>query len=94
MLFYAHQPIDLPDPDARLDAIWSLTDSGTVDRFLFQSAYHARRNRNGWEEIGVVSTVDLARALRDQSGPTVAADLPEVRVPVLVVSGHTTGTCR
>jgi len=80
--------LDLPDPDARLAAIWSLVDTEAVDRFLFQSAFHAQRNRDGWEESGLVNTGDLARALRDQPGPTVAAELPEVRVPVLVVSGR------
>lgn len=80
--------LDLPDPDARLDALWSLVDSEAVDRFLFQSAFHARRNRNGWEESGLVNTGDLARALRQHPGPAIAGRLSELQVPVLVISGR------
>lgn len=80
--------LNLPDLNARLDAIWSLVDVETIDRFLFQSAVHALQNRTGWEESGLMNTGELAQALRDQPGPTVADHLPEVRVPVLVVSGR------
>jgi len=68
----------LSDLQDRLDAIWSLVDTDTVDRFLFQDARHARRNRAGWEESALVNTGELARALRAQPGPTVVDHLQDV----------------
>ncbi|GGR07598.1 alpha/beta fold hydrolase [Deinococcus ruber] len=80
--------LDVPDLDRRLDAIWSLVDIETVDRFLFQDTEHARRNRSGWAESGLVNTGDLARALSQQPPPAVADHLPDIQRPVLVVSGR------
>jgi len=80
--------LDLTALEALLDAVWSLVDTETVDRFPFQNARQARRNQGGWEESGQVNTGELSQALRGQIGPKIADHLQDVRVPVLMISGR------
>jgi proline iminopeptidase len=83
--------VQLPDPHEALAQIWAVVDSATVDRFLFQNAVFAKRNRASWIEFGerFTSSGAMARAFqwlpRD---PYRAFEvLPKVNVPTLVLTG-------
>jgi proline iminopeptidase len=50
----------------RLDRVWQIVDTDTVDRFLFYQPDIARLNRRLWHESGLSNTGDMMRALELQ----------------------------
>lgn len=79
------------DPHEALTQIWAAADEATVDRFLFQNAAFAKRNRYSWIEFGerFSSSGAMAQAFhwlpRD---PNRALEvLPKVSAPTLVLTG-------
>ena len=81
-----------PSKEAALEQIWSVMDTATVDRFLFQDANAARRNRATWLEFDRLFQPSdaMARAFhwlpRD---PNHALEvLPKVQAQTLVLTGR------
>ncbi len=75
-------------PGERLEKVWSRVDSATVDRFLFQDADVARRNRELWRQSGLKNTGDMARALAARRNPEpLALRARAVTAPTLVLVG-------
>ena len=75
-----------------LERVWSVMDAATVDRFLFQDANAAKRNRDSWLEFDTQfqPTGAMARAFqwlpRD---PNHALEvLPKVQAQTLVLTGR------
>ena len=78
---------DEPAP-ARLEQVWSLVDTETVDRFLFYDPAAARLNRRLWNESGLVNTGDMQRALAARPQPPGRMEaLSRITVPALVMVG-------
>ncbi|MGZ3456941.1 MAG: alpha/beta fold hydrolase [Archangium sp.] len=73
---------------ARLEKVWGVVDSATVDRFLFEDQDVARRNREMWKQSGLVNTGDMARALAKQRNPEpLSLRVRGLDVPALVLVG-------
>lgn len=87
----AHIRIILQDsraPEDQLQAIWSVVDSPTVDRFLFHQPAVAAMNRALWRESGLGNTGHMAAALARHPRPIpLYQQLSEIRVPTLVCVG-------
>lgn len=79
---------DLPI-EAATERAWSLVDSEAVDRLLFVSQEHARRNRRMWQESGLTNTGDMERALDRQESPAAPLHrrIAALSHPALVVVG-------
>lgn len=75
-------------PEDRLNAVWSMVDTETVDRFLFQNREVADLNRRMWRESGLRNTGDMMRALFKHSvDPARAGAAATIQVPALVLVG-------
>ena len=72
----------------KLEQIWGMVDTSTVDRFLFQSSEKAAYNRQLWQASGLTNTGDMARALKTQPPTTAAQRLGEVTHPTLILAGR------
>lgn len=59
-----------PNPESALEQVWSVVDTTTVDRFLFQDAYAAQRNRATWLEFDRLFQPNraMAQAFHTNSG--------------------------
>lgn len=77
------------DPERKLDTVWQIVDSDTVDRFLFHDPQLAALNRRMWNESGLVNTGDMATALAqaESSEPPLFVRVGGVRQPVLLLAG-------
>jgi proline iminopeptidase len=76
------------DTDKKLDTVWSIVDSETVDRLLFHKPEFAKLNRKMWQESGLTNTGQMARVLkRDISDVPLYQRVAEVYAPVLVIVG-------
>jgi proline iminopeptidase len=79
------------DPHEALAQIWAAADEATVDRFLFQNAEFAKRNRDSWIEFGeqFKSSGAMARAFHWLPRDLYRAleVLPKVSAPALVLTG-------
>ncbi|ULH13978.1 alpha/beta hydrolase (plasmid) [Deinococcus sp. KNUC1210] len=84
----AIRQLSAPTSAKLLEAIWAVVDEATVDRFLFQHPQHARRNRAGWIDSGLVNTGALAATLKRQAPSDTPAHLSDLRLPILVVWGR------
>ena len=75
-----------------LERVWSVMDTATVDRFLFQDASAARRNRDSWLEFDTQfqPTGAMARAFQWlPHDPNHALEvLPKVLAQTLVLTGR------
>ena len=83
------QIINEPEPaDDRLEKVWNVVDTETVDRFLFHNRKMASLNRRLWDESGLINTGLMHRALANQP-----ADVPllerihRIPTPTLVMVG-------
>jgi proline iminopeptidase len=75
-------------PAERLEKVWGRVDTATVDRFLFEDAEVARRNRAMWKESGLRNTGDMHRALlRNRDPEPLSLRARAVTAPVLVLVG-------
>jgi len=81
-----------PNPESALEQVWSVVDTTTVDRFLFQDAYAAQRNRATWLEFDRLFQPSRAMAQafhwlpRD---PNHALEvLPKIQAQTLVLTGQ------
>lgn len=72
----------------KLEAVWAIVDSATVDRFLFEQPEKAARNRQLWQASGLVNTGEMTRALRAQPSTSTARCLNEIRQPALILAGR------
>jgi proline iminopeptidase len=59
-----------------------------VDRFLFQDAQVAARNRAMWQESGLGNSGELARALEQKAPTALSAVLETLRQPVRILAGR------
>jgi proline iminopeptidase len=73
----------------RLNRVWEIVDTETVDRLLFQKSEVARMNRTLWDEAGLVNTGHMHQALMAQQGARVPLfdRIQAIRVPTLVMVG-------
>ncbi|GHF71778.1 alpha/beta fold hydrolase [Deinococcus ficus] len=61
-------------PEEQLERVWRVVDTPTVDRFLFQRADVAARNRALWAESGLTNSGAMHRALAAQPPTGTAPD--------------------
>jgi proline iminopeptidase len=73
----------------RLDRVWQIVDTDTVDRFLFYQPDIARLNRRLWRESGLRNTGDMMRALELQPPHLLPLRdrLANIQAPTLVLVG-------
>lgn len=79
--------LDLSDAE-KLEQVWSVADTPTVDRLLFQSPNWAAFNRRLWAESGLGNSGDLRRALQVQPPSDTPERLHEITAPVPVLTGR------
>ncbi len=59
--------INEPEPaDERLEKVWNIVNTETVDRFLFHNSKMSSINRRLWEESGLINTSLMHKALANQ----------------------------
>lgn len=80
---------ELPLPlKEKYDMIWTVIDTETVDRFLFQNIGYAQRNRALWEESGLQNTGLMAKALfRSRLPIPLKERVSSLTVPALFLVG-------
>jgi proline iminopeptidase len=75
-------------PQQRLEKVWGLVNSETVDRFLFYNADAAQLNRRLWRESGLVNTGHMRAALAAQPpAPLTIEALGSIKAPTLIIVG-------
>ncbi len=68
--------------------VWSLVDSDTVDRFLFQNQLIAKRNRKLWQESGLNNTGLMMKALeKNLSSSPLQNRLNKIKHDTLIITG-------
>lgn len=72
----------------KLEQLWSVADTPTVDRFLFQSETWAAFNRRLWAESGLGNSGEMHRALQAQPPSDTPEQLHEITAPTLVLTGR------
>lgn len=72
----------------KYDMVWKVVDTETVDRFLFQSAHYAKKNRSLWKESSLQNTGLMTKALCN-SRPSIPLEerVSAVTVPALFLIG-------
>ncbi|WP_456274121.1 alpha/beta fold hydrolase [Bacillus sp. AK031] len=74
--------------DDLYDSVWSLADTQSVDRLLFESQDAARINRSFWEESRLVNTGLMVKALESQPRKIPLVDrLKEIAQECLIITG-------
>jgi proline iminopeptidase len=70
------------------DQVWSLVDTKTVDRLLFQNQTIALQNRKLWEESQLTNTGLMARVIMGQPMETPLLDrLKHIKQQALIITG-------
>lgn len=74
---------------AKLERVWELVDTPTVDRFLFHNAAAAQLNRDLWNRSGLTNSGDMHRALSAQPREPLLLrrELEELTMPKLLLVG-------
>lgn len=75
-------------PEERLEMVWKLVDTETVDRLLFQNPTCAAFNRKLWQQSGLANTGDMHRALNAQPPTDTEDHLRDIQAPTLVLAGR------
>lgn len=75
-------------PEEQLERVWGVVDTPTVDRFLFQRADVAARNRALWAESGLTNSGAMHRVLAAQPPTGTAQHLTEITAPTLILAGR------
>jgi len=74
--------------EKRLEKVWEMVNTETVDRFLFHNDEVAKMNRKLWRESGLVNTGEMFKALAKQPrGVPLLNRVHLIRVPTLVIVG-------
>ncbi|CAM4148821.1 proline iminopeptidase [Bacillus manliponensis] len=72
----------------KYDMIWNVVDTETVDRFLFQNADCAQRNRTLWKRSGLQNTGLMAKVVfRSRSSTPLKERISSITVPTLFLVG-------
>jgi proline iminopeptidase len=74
--------------EERLERVWKIVDTETVDRFLFHNRDVARMNRRLWQESGLTNTGEMHKVLAKQPVATPLLErIHAVQVPTLLMIG-------
>lgn len=71
----------------KIDKIWSMVDSKTVDRLLFRNEKLAKRNREMWEESKLVNTGLMFAALKKYARSPILESVAQIQQQTLFIIG-------
>lgn len=76
-------------PKDKLERVWALVDTPTVDWFLFHNQAATRLNRDLWNQSGLTNSGDIHRALAVQPRESLLlrAGVAELSIPTLLLVG-------
>jgi len=74
--------------DEKIDKVWEIVDTETVDKLLFHNRENAKQNRKLWEESGLINPGLMFKALKKQQNKVPLLErVAQINIPILIFVG-------
>lgn len=74
--------------DEKIEKVWEIVDTETVDKLLFHNRENAKKNRKLWEESGLINTGLMFKALKKQQNEVPLLErVAQIYIPTLFFVG-------
>lgn len=72
----------------KIDKVWEIVDTETIDKLLFHNREYAKQNRKLWEESGINNTDLMYKALKKQQNEVLLLErVAQINIPTLIFVG-------